>query len=149
MQGVQSSIRIHCDGDDPLKMLAALLVALMPASALAQTSEDAHVHHVGRLADAALNAQYRSTMAAMAQADKARDADLKNRSSRPDNHSTYQSALLAAERAWLTYRDAHCETVGLAFRGGAYEDEADGKCVNDMTRKRTIELKALLDSMNR
>ncbi len=132
-----------------MKILAALLLAPVPASALAQTSEDAHVQHMGRLADAALNAQYRSTMATMAQADKTRDADLKDGSSKPDGRPTYQTALLAAERAWLAYRDANCETVGLTFRGGAYEDEADGKCVNEMTRKRTIELKALSDGMNR
>ena len=132
-----------------MKMLTALLLSLMPASALAQTSEDAHVQHMGRLADAALNAQYRSTMATMAQADTAREADLRNGSSKPDGRPTYQGALVAAERAWLGYRDAHCESVGLAFRGGAYEDEAEGKCVNDMARRRTIELKELSNSMNR
>ena len=132
-----------------MKMLAAVLLCLLPAIALAQTSEDAHVQRIGRLADTALNAQYKTTMATMAQADRAREADMRNGSSKPDIHPTYQAALLAAERAWLAYRDAHCETVGLAFRGGAYEDEADGKCVNDMARRRTIELKALADSMNR
>lgn len=33
------------------------------------------------------------------------------------------------------------------FRGGTYEDEAEGKCVNNMDRKRTAELKALLVNM--
>ncbi len=82
------------------------------------------------------------------QADKERDADLKDGSSKPDGHPTYQAALLTAERAWLAYRDAHCETVGLEYRGGTEEDEADGKCVNEMDRKRTVELKALLDGMH-
>ena len=109
-----------------MKMLAVLLLSLLPTGALAQTSEDAHVQHMGRLADAALNAQYRQTMAAMAKADKARDADLKDGSSKPDGHPTYQAALLTAERAWLAYRDANCETVGLEYRGGTEEDEADG-----------------------
>jgi len=131
-----------------MKMRAVLLLSLLPTGALAQTSEDAHVQHMGRLADTALNAQYRRTMAAMTLADKERDADLKDGSSKPDGRPTYQAALLTAERAWLAYRDAHCETVGLEYRGGAYEDEADGKCVNEMDRKRTVELKALLDGMN-
>jgi len=131
-----------------MKMRAVLLLSLLPTGALAQTSEDAHVQHMGRLADTALNAQYRRTMAAMMLADKERDADLKDGSSKPDGRPTYQAALLTAERAWLAYRDAHCETVGLEYRGGAYEDEADGKCVNEMDRKRTVELKALLDGMN-
>jgi uncharacterized protein YecT (DUF1311 family) len=55
--------------------------------------------------------------------------------------------LLAAERAWLVYRDAHCVTVGFAFRGGAYQDEAEGKCINDLTSKRTFELKQLSESL--
>ena len=131
-----------------MKILAALLLSLLPVGALAQTSEDAHVQHMGRLADAALNAQYHQTMVRMATADKERDASLKDGSSKPDGHPTYQVALVTAERAWLTYRDAHCETVGLEYRGGAEEDEADGKCVNEMDRKRTIELKALLDGMD-
>ena len=131
-----------------MKMLAVLLLTILPTGALAQTSEDAHVQHMGRLADAALNAQYHQTMARMALADKERDANLRDGSSKPDGHPTYQVALVTAERAWLTYRDAHCETVGLEYRGGAEEDEADGKCVNEMDRKRTVELKAVLDGMD-
>lgn len=132
-----------------MKMLAALLLTLVPVGAMAQTSEDAHVQHMGLLADKALNAQYHQTMAAMVLADKNRDADLKDGTSRPDGHPTYQAALIAAERSWLAYRDAHCETVGLTYRGGAEEDEADGKCVNAMDRTRTAELKDLLANMNR
>ena len=131
-----------------MKMIAVLLLSLSTTSALAQTSEDAHVQHMGRLADAALNTQYHQTMAAMAKADKERSANLRDGSSKPDGRPTYQVALLTAERAWLAYRDAHCETVGLEYRGGTEEDEADGKCVNEMDRKRTIELKALSDGMN-
>ena len=136
------------EGNDSMKMLAVLLLSLAPVGASAQTAEDAHVQHEGRLADAALDAQYQSTMATMARADKERDADLKNGSRKPDGRPTYQAALVAAERTWLAYRDAHCMTVGLAFRGGAQEDEAEGKCINDMTRKRTVELKELFVSMN-
>ncbi|WP_267381500.1 MULTISPECIES: lysozyme inhibitor LprI family protein [unclassified Sphingomonas] len=131
-----------------MKTLAVLALLLVPASVLAQTAEDAHVQHMGRLADTALNAQYHRTMAAMALADKEREVGLKDGSSKPDGHPTYQAALLAAERNWLAYRDAHCETVGLGYRGGAYEDEADGKCVNELDRKRTAELKTVLDGMS-
>ena len=131
-----------------MKILRVLLLSLVPTGALAQTAEDSHVQHEGRLADAALNAQYHSTMAAMAKADKKRDADLKSGSSKTDSRPTYQAALLSAERTWIAYRDAHCVTVGLVFRGGVYEDEAEGKCVNEMDRKRTVELKQLFDSMN-
>ena len=82
-----------------MKMLAIPLLFLLPTGALAQTSEDAHVQHMGRLADTALNAQYHQPMAAMALADKERDADVKGGSSKPDGHPTYQAALLTAERA--------------------------------------------------
>ncbi len=129
-------------------MLLVLVLSLLPVGALAQTAEDAHVQHMGLLADAALNAQYRATMAAMVRADGKRDAELRGGNDKPDGRPTYQASLLAAERGWLAYRDAHCTSVGLVFRGGVYEDEADGKCVNDLDRKRTVELKQLLDSMN-
>ncbi len=92
--------------------------------------------------------KYHRTMAALAQADRERDADLNGGSSKADGYPTYQVALLTAERASLAYRDAHCETVGLEYRGGAVEDEADGKCVNELDRKRTVELQALLDGMH-
>lgn len=132
---------------DLVKMLAFLLFPLMPAVALAQTAEDAHVQHEGKLADTALNVQYRRTMEKMVAADRSRDDDLKKGAATPDSRPTYAAALLAAERAWLVYRDTHCVTVGLAYRGGAEEDEAEGKCVNDLDRKRTVELKQLSDSM--
>ncbi len=132
---------------DLAKMLALLLFPLMPTVALAQTAEDAHVQHEGRLADTALNAQYRRTMEKMVSADRSRDDDLKKGAATPDIRPTYSAALLAAERAWLVYRDAHCVTVGLAYRGGVEEDEAEGKCVNDLDRKRTVELKQLAGSM--
>lgn len=81
--------------------VVAILFFLLPASVMAQTAEDAHLQNMGLLADAALNEQYRSTMAAMAHADAKRDADLKNGSSKPDSRPTYQAALRAAERARL------------------------------------------------
>ena len=131
-----------------MKTLAVLLLCLSSTGALAQTSEDAHVQHMGRLADTALNAQYHQTMAVMAKADKERDANLKDGSSKPDGRPTYQVALLTAERAWLAYRDAHCETLASSTAAAPRRNEADGKCVNEMDHKRTVELKALLDGMN-
>ena len=130
-----------------MKMLIALTVFLVPVAASAQTAEDAHVQHMGLLADKALNRQYQATMALMVQADQKRAADLAGGVSKPDGRPAYQATLIAAERGWLTYRDAHCTSVGLVFRGGVYEDEAEGKCVNELDRKRTAELKALHDNM--
>lgn len=60
-------------GDCLVKMLGVLLLAAIPVGLSAQTSEDAHVQHVHLSADAALNAQYRRTMAAMTLADRTRD----------------------------------------------------------------------------
>ncbi len=128
-------------------MLAALLLAPVAPALPVQTSEDAHVQHEHRLADTALNAQYRHTMDAMVLADRTRADALKKGMTRPDGRPSSQAGLVAAERAWLAYRDAHCVTVGFAYRGGAYQDEAEGKCINDLTRKRTVELKQLSDSL--
>ncbi len=86
-----------------------------------------------RQADAELNAQWKLTAAAM----KARglyDDD------RPGDFDT----LLAAQRAWLTYRDEHCRGEGFLMRGGSAEPMLVGSCKAELTRQRTRQLQDLL-----
>ncbi len=89
-------------------------------------------------ADKALNAQYQLTRKAL----KERDAG----ASTP-NLKGGEEALLKAQRAWLGYRDAQCVSVGFQARGGSMEPMLISTCEADLTRKRTAELKALVDSL--
>ena len=85
----------------PIAMLIAVVAPVQSQADLNRQSEQAAAG-----ADAAMNAQYRQTMAAMKTLDayKAPDAT---------TGPSYQNALLAAQRAWLAYRDAECVVRGI------------------------------------
>lgn len=86
-------------------------------------------------ADAAMNRQWKLTLAAMHNAD---------RYPAQDGRPTYANQLLAAQRAWLAYRDAHCVSAGYAARGGSMEPMLVAQCRAKLTRERTEQLKALI-----
>ncbi|MCU0947921.1 MAG: lysozyme inhibitor LprI family protein [Porphyrobacter sp.] len=91
-------------------------------------------------ADQELNAQWAITRAAMT----ARDADwapLRSADKRPG----WSASLLAAQRGWLRYRDAHCALEGYEARGGSLEPLLVLTCKAQATRARTAELKALVE----
>ncbi len=89
-------------------------------------------------ADAALNAQWKVTSAAM----KERDAELdRTYDERPGHFDT----LLAAQRAWLTYRDEHCASEGYWARGGSMEPLLVSTCRTKLTEERTQQLKDLIE----
>ncbi|MEO0417410.1 MAG: lysozyme inhibitor LprI family protein [Pseudomonadota bacterium] len=94
------------------------------------------------IADAALNAQWKVTRAKM----KARDADWE--SYKPDyaTRPGWFASLLEAQRAWLSYRDAHCRVDGYAARGGSLEPLLVSTCKTALTEARTQELTALAES---
>lgn len=52
--------------------------------------------------------------------------------------------LLDAQRAWITYRDAHCEVDSFSARGGSMQSMLYSGCLATLTRSRTKELKALI-----
>lgn len=89
-------------------------------------------------ADKALNAQYQATRNAL----KKRDAEMTAPTLKGG-----EVALVRAQRAWMAFRDAQCVSVGYQARGGSMEPMLISTCQADLTRKRTAELKALVDSM--
>jgi uncharacterized protein YecT (DUF1311 family) len=92
-----------------------------------------------RAADAELNKTYRLAVAAM----QATDKEL------GDIDSAYAGALEAlkkAQRAWIGYRDGQCELAGFEARGGSMEPMLVSGCLAELTRKRTAELKELMES---
>ena len=96
------------------------------------------------IADAALNAQWKVTSAKL----KARDADWE--SYKPDNDTRpgWFASLLEAQRAWLSYRDAHCRVDGYTARGGSLEPLLSSTCKTALTKARTEELRELAESPN-
>ena len=87
-------------------------------------------------ADAALNAQWTLTAAAMRERDAA-SQELR------DKRPGYFEMLLAAQRAWLRYRDAHCSVEGFYARGGSLEPMLMATCKAKLTRQRTGQLREL------
>lgn len=69
-----------------------------------------------------------------------RDLDLQ------DDLQGWDEALLAAQRAWLTFRDKHCETEGFMFRGGTMEPFIVASCRADLTKERTKQLLQLVET---
>lgn len=127
-------------------MIALLLMASAPASEVPWNCADPQAQQEMNWcaaqdfhkADAALNAQWKLTSAEM----KARDErDGKQTDGRPGHFTT----LLSAQRAWLKYRDAHCDLGGYLFRGGSMEPLLVATCRTDLTEARTRQLKDLVE----
>jgi uncharacterized protein YecT (DUF1311 family) len=92
-------------------------------------------------ADAAMNAQWRLTVAAA-------KADDRNLDRSYDRQPGYYDTLLAAQRAWLTYRDQHCLGASFAARGGSMAPMLVSGCKAALTGERTKQLKELLETEN-
>jgi uncharacterized protein YecT (DUF1311 family) len=60
-----------------------------------------------------------------------------------------RAALLAAQRAWLRFRDAHCAYEAAGVRGGSMEPMVRSGCLAAVTRERTRQLKSALEIADR
>jgi uncharacterized protein YecT (DUF1311 family) len=87
-----------------------------------------------RKADAAMNAQWAETRAAMLAWDKATP---------PSGDAGAAKRLLASQRAWLAYRDAACDVEGYSVEGGSMQPLIVSSCLAVLTTRRTEELKSL------
>ena len=123
-------------------LFALATVAQEPAvdcdNAMAQFELNACAYKEFERADAAMNAQWNVTAARM----KTIDADFDRTQ---DNRPGYFDTLLAAQRAWLTYRDQHCLNEGFAARGGSMAPMLHSGCMARLTKARTAELQALVE----
>ena len=95
-----------------------------------------------READARLNAQWKITSAKM----KERDASFEEYGgSEFDDRPGWFASLLEAQRAWLTFRDAHCRMDGYTARGGSLEPLLVSSCKTALTEARTEQLRSLAE----
>ncbi|MCV6593288.1 MAG: lysozyme inhibitor LprI family protein [Silicimonas sp.] len=85
--------------------------------------------------DKHLNIEYKATRAQMRQDDKAELRTFPEFARRAE-------ALLAAQRAWIAFRDAECDLVSAQFGAGSLSRVSASLCVMQMTAERTFELRA-------
>ena len=81
-------------------------------------------------ADADLNAAYKAAMALMKQI----DADL------PQDEQGAAANLQAAQRAWISFRDAACAAEGYLMHGGSAEPMVIYGCRAGLTKVRAADL---------
>lgn len=89
-------------------------------------------------ADAQMNRAWAQVYQAMRRADRS-DPPAARRSA-----TGYAAALLASQRAWLTFRDAQCRIESYEGRGGTMQPFAENQCLADVTVARTRQLHAML-----
>jgi uncharacterized protein YecT (DUF1311 family) len=86
-------------------------------------------------ADEELNRAYRKAMTRAQETDNSlADGDMAGAA----------DALKTAQRAWIGYRDGHCELEGFSARGGSLEPMLVAGCLAGLTQARTRELDAVL-----
>jgi uncharacterized protein YecT (DUF1311 family) len=87
-------------------------------------------------ADVELNAVYARAVAAMKEMDSYLEGDMKGA----------EESLRTAQRAWIAYRDAACETDGFLMRGGTGELMLVYGCKARLTEERTAHLRNLAEA---
>jgi uncharacterized protein YecT (DUF1311 family) len=124
-----------------IRPLAALFVLSLPANAqevncadvITQLDMNICQQQVWEEADARLNGVYAETIAVL----QDRDAEYA-----PDGPSE-EDRLRRAQRAWVAFRDANCDSASYAFRGGSAEPLLYYGCLHQMTEARIAELTQL------
>lgn len=84
-------------------------------------------------ADRALNIAYRARIAAERTTDRETDRTY-------DQRPGGEQVLREAQRAWVTFRDAHCTLEGYESRGGSMEPLSYNSCRARLTEERTRQL---------
>ena len=84
-------------------------------------------------ADKAMNAQWKQTVAVLAQKDRDIDRAF-------DREPGWLDTLRAAQRAWLTFRDNSCLLASFDARGGTMAPMLGAECKTNLTELRTQEL---------
>ena len=66
----------------------------------------------------------------------------------PKLEATHQEKLKAAQRAWISFRDADCEYEAFAFEGGSMQPLIRYSCLEAATKTRTNQLRGFLKDLN-
>ncbi|MDB5556224.1 MAG: putative urease-associated protein [Rhizobium sp.] len=110
------------------------------ANAMTQADMNQCAYQDFEKADKELNAVYRQALKSQEEADK-EAAEIG-----PDYVGAVK-ALKKAQRAWIDYRDGHCDGVGYEAVGGSMQGMLISGCQATMTTARTKELRELIQGM--
>jgi uncharacterized protein YecT (DUF1311 family) len=88
-------------------------------------------------ADLGLNAAWRHVLAYVRASD--RDGPFNS-----DGRPSGEAKLRDAQRAWITFRDAHCAVHSYEARGGSMEPQLYESCRAEVTNQRTRQLRSLI-----
>ncbi|CAN5383332.1 lysozyme inhibitor LprI family protein [soil metagenome] len=121
-------------------MIALLILAAAATCVNATTQADMNACAAmdAHVADGRINRQWTVTYGVM----KKRDAEDKSRGGGPG----YAPTLLAAQRAWLQFRERQCVVEGLEYSGGSMQPMVISGCCASMTDARTKQLAKLVES---
>lgn len=92
-------------------------------------------------ADAELNAVYARMIAEARAGDRSPQGRIPG-----DDRPGEEATLREAQRAWVTYRDAHCRGEGYVARGGSMEPMLYQECRATLARERIAQLTQLDDA---
>ena len=115
-------------------LLAAALLGFLAAPSLAQAAK-------ADCAYAATQAQMNNCAAAQY---KTTDATLNQSYKQAMSQAKNKDALKQAQRAWITYRDRHCDAVGAQAEGGSMQPLLITSCRTLLTTARITELENLV-----
>ena len=135
-------------------VIAALFIASGPIVAIADDAPQVDCNNASsqvemtycaeqdfNKADKQLNAVYKQAVTTEADIDKT-NADV------DQNYVGAVDSLKKAQRIWITYRDAHCDTVGYEAVGGTMQGMLILGCKAEMTNTRIKELKELIRGLD-
>jgi uncharacterized protein YecT (DUF1311 family) len=110
------------------------------ANAMSQADMNQCAYQDFEKADKELNAVYKQALKSQEEVDK-QSAEI---------NPVYVGAVKAlkkAQRAWIDYRDGHCDGVGYEAVGGSMQGMLISGCQATMTTARTKELRELIQGM--
>ena len=67
----------------------------------------------------------------------------------PKLEGEHKEKLKVAQRAWIAFRDAHCEYEAFAFDGGSMQPLIRYSCLEAVTRERTKQLRGALQEVGK
>ena len=122
-------------------ILAAAAAAINPCERAGTQAESTQcAWNDYRRADTALNLQFRDSLEQAVKRDQfARDNPAVSNVGEP----SYTEALRNAQRAWIKFRDLHCQVEGYWGRGGTIEPMVRNFCLARITRERTEQLRKM------
>ena len=110
------------------------------ANAITQSDLNQCSYEEYKTADKELNAVYKQALKSEAEVDQGA-AEMG-----PDYVGAVK-ALKKAQRAWIDYRDGHCEGMGFAAVGGSMRPLLVNGCMTTLTTNRIKELRELMQGM--